>query len=36
MFLTLGFIIGFAAGWWVNEKVEDLAGTIMFWRKKGN
>jgi hypothetical protein len=25
MFLTIGFIIGFVAGWYVNEKVEDLA-----------
>ena len=34
MFLTLGFIVGFAAGWFVNEKVEDLTGKVMFWRKK--
>ena len=34
MFLTLGFIVGFVAGWFVNEKVEDLAGKVMFWRKK--
>ena len=33
MFLTLGFIIGFAAGWFVNEKIEDLAGKVMFWKK---
>ena len=25
MFLTIGCIIGFAAGWYVNEKFEDLA-----------
>ena len=34
MFLTAAFIIGFAAGWFVNEKVEDLVGTVMFWKKK--
>ena len=34
MFITLGFVIGFAAGWFINEKVEDLAGMIMFWKKK--
>jgi len=33
MFLTLGFIVGFAAGWFINEKVEDLAGKVMFWKK---
>jgi uncharacterized membrane protein (Fun14 family) len=34
MFLTIGFIIGFAAGWYVNEKFEDLAEIskkLMFW-----
>jgi hypothetical protein len=25
MFLTIGLVIGFIAGWWVNEKFEDLA-----------
>ena len=24
MFLTIGLVIGFIAGWWVNEKFEDL------------
>ena len=24
MFLTIGFIVGFIVGWWVNEKVENL------------
>ena len=36
MFLTIGFLIGFAAGWWVNEKFEDLADVskkLMFWKK---
>jgi hypothetical protein len=36
MFLTLGFIIGFAAGWWVNEKLEDLTDVskkLKFWKK---
>ena len=33
MFLTLGFIVGFAVGWFVNEKVEDLADKVMFWKK---
>jgi len=34
MFFTIGFIVGFAAGWFINEKVEDLAGKLMFWKKK--
>jgi uncharacterized protein YneF (UPF0154 family) len=25
MFTTIAFILGFIAGWWVNEKVEDAA-----------
>ena len=36
MFLTIGLIIGFIAGWYVNEKLEDLAGAskkLMFWKK---
>jgi hypothetical protein len=33
MFFTIGFLVGFAAGWYINEKVEDLAGLLMFWRK---
>ena len=28
MFLTIGFIVGFIAGWWVNEKVENLGEKI--------
>lgn len=36
MFLTIGFVIGFVAGWYVNEKVENLADKInpMNWFKK--
>jgi|TARA_R110000737_G_scaffold243190_2_gene254332 hypothetical protein len=36
MFLTIGFIIGFIAGWWINEKVEDLGAKInpIKWFKK--
>tara|TARA_B100001013_G_scaffold318381_1_gene226693 strand:- start:203 stop:319 length:117 start_codon:yes stop_codon:yes gene_type:complete len=36
MFLTIGFIIGFVVGWWVNEKVEDLTGKLnpINWFKK--
>ena len=36
MLLTIGFLIGFVAGWWVNEKFEDLADVskkLMFWKK---
>jgi len=33
MFLTIAFLLGFAAGWYINEKVEDLAGKVMFWKK---
>ena len=25
MFTTIGFIVGFIAGWYVNEKFEDVA-----------
>ena len=35
MFLTIGLIIGFAAGWDVNEKFEDLAKAskkLKFWK----
>ena len=28
MFLTIGFIVGFIAGWWVNEKVENLGQKV--------
>ncbi len=37
MFLTIGLIIGFVAGWWVNEKFEDLQAAtnrLWFWKKK--
>jgi len=36
MFLTIGLVIGFVLGWYVNEKFEDLAGLISklkFWKK---
>ena len=35
MFLTIGLVIGFAAGRYVNEKFEDLAEIskkLMFWK----
>jgi hypothetical protein len=28
MFLTIGFIVGFAAGWYINDKVENLADKL--------
>lgn len=28
MFITIGFILGFVAGWYVNEKLEDLTALI--------
>lgn len=36
MFLTIGFIVGFIAGWWVNEKVENLGDKLnpIKWFKK--
>ena len=36
MFLTIAFIVGFVVGWWVNEKVEDLADKLnpLTWFKK--
>ena len=34
MFFSIGLIVGFALGWFVNEKVEDLASKVMFWKKK--
>jgi ABC-type proline/glycine betaine transport system substrate-binding protein len=36
MFLTIGFVVGFIAGWWVNEKVENLGEKInpIKWFKK--
>jgi len=36
MFLTIGLIIGFADGWYVNEEFEDLAkvtSQLKFWKK---
>ena len=36
MFLTIGLIIGFIAGWYVNEKFEQipgLVGKLKFWKK---
>lgn len=36
MFLTIGFIVGFAAGWYINEKFEDvgaMAKKLKFWKK---
>ena len=36
MFLTLGLVIGFILGWYVNEKFEDLielTDKIKFWKK---
>ena len=36
MFTTIGFIVGFIAGWYVNEKFEDVAAMAMklkFWKK---
>ena len=35
MFLTIGLIIGFILGWYVNEKFEDLSTGIKmlkFWK----
>ena len=37
MFTTIAFIIGFVAGWFVNEKLEALtamAKKVKFWMKK--
>ena len=38
MFITIGFIVGFIAGWWVNEKVENLGEKLnpLKWFKKNN
>ena len=36
MFLTIGLVTGFVAGWYVNEKFEDLASAskkLKFWSK---
>tara|TARA_B100001113_G_scaffold347995_1_gene341210 strand:+ start:1328 stop:1435 length:108 start_codon:yes stop_codon:yes gene_type:complete len=35
MFLTIGLILGFVLGWYVNEKFEDLQDLVKklkFWR----
>ena len=36
MFFTLGLIIGFGLGWYVNEKIEDVADKLNTynWTKK--
>jgi len=36
MFFTIGLVLGFAIGWWVNEKVENLAekANPLKWFKK--
>ena len=36
MFFTIGLVLGFAIGWWVNEKVENLADKVnpLEWFKK--
>ena len=36
MFLTIGLVIGFILGWYVNEKFEDVITGIeplKFWKK---
>ena len=36
MFLTIGLILGFIIGWYVNEKFEDigdLVSNLKFWKK---
>jgi hypothetical protein len=36
MFLTIGLILGFIIGWYVNEKFEDigdLVSKLKFWKK---
>jgi hypothetical protein len=36
MFLTLGIIIGFVAGWYANEKwdaLKDISKKAMIWKK---
>ena len=36
MFITIGFIVGFIAGWYVNEKFEDVSAMtkkLKFWKK---
>ncbi len=36
MFITIGFIVGFVAGWFVNDKFDALkkmAKKLKFWKK---
>ena len=36
MFLTIGLVIGFILGWYVNEKFEDIFEAVekfKFWKK---
>lgn len=36
MFFTIGLVVGFVGGWFINEKLEDLVemtSKLMFWRK---
>jgi hypothetical protein len=35
MFLTIGFIVGFVAGWFVNDKfdvLKKMAKKLKFWK----
>jgi len=34
MFTTIAFVIGFVAGWYVNEKFEDILNAMKKLRKK--
>ena len=34
MFLTIGLLIGFILGWYVNEKFEDILNAMKKLRKK--
>jgi len=36
MFLTIGFVVGFIAGWWINGESRDLGEKInpIKWFKK--
>lgn len=36
MFITLGFIVGFIAGWFLNDKIEVVVkqfDKLKFWKK---
>ena len=36
MFLTIGLVLGFIIGWYVNEKFEgltDMINKLKFWKK---